>query len=362
MVGTILGGPVILNISRAKELLKCPRSAFNRYHLNMSGERSMNLVDGGAFHKGIAEGQAKRDWQEALIEAKKQFNTDLSAANLMPEEDFLADAHWQVVKKGIELYKENWQDFGMTVVQPECSFDVEIPGTEHNDVTLHWVDPNGDEHWGMPDPTSILARAVGTPHSRPDPSCPCYRSHRLVGRVDGILSWQGYFWLQEHKTTSIIDDRFWNQWQLDLQPTGYIYGVHKATGIRPRGVVFNAIYKPSESQIANWNSKRKHGPPQGVTDYMKYERQIFLRDDASLRQFERDFTSYCDEWEWRILTGRFPLAPLNGHCYNYNRQCDFHFGCSNPETDFQTPYSREADYVDDTRQQLLIQITGAHSG
>lgn len=364
---------MILNISRMKNLMMCPAAAFYRYHVGLSGTRSMNLVDGSAFHKGVALGQASKDWAQAVVAAKELFDVDLSAAGLLPEEDFLVDAHWRVVKKGIELYQADWQDFGMTVVQPECTFEVDIPGTEHNDITLHWY--NSETHqevWGMPDSDSIMLGAVKSPHNTPDaPSftgdprhCGCYRPHRLVGRTDGILSWQGHLWLQEHKTSSIKDDRFWKQWHTDIQLTGYIYGVQKATGMRPKGVVLNMIYKPSEGQIAAWNSKRKNPlDNKDVTHYMEYQREIFLRTDEQLAKFEKMFISRANEWERRILENDFPDSPSNGHCQAYNRTCDYYditVGNTTLADATIDMARRDPDYVDVGRAEQLIQITGVN--
>jgi hypothetical protein len=372
---------LILNISRAKELKRCPAAALYRYHYGLSGERSMNLVDGSAFHKGVAVGQATKNWAGAVIEAKQLFNNDLTAAGMMPEEDFLVAAHWKVVNHMIKLYQENWDNSimaGATVVQPECTFEIDIPNTEHNDITLHWYNnENGTHEWGMPPADAITRGIVRSPHapttwgkytfsdlvlSADSRTCACYRPHRLVGRTDGILSWNGYLWLQEHKSSSIKDDRFWQQWHTDIQLTGYIYGVGKSLGIFPKGVILNMVYKPSESQIANWNNKRKNGPSKDVTEYMEYQREIFTRTDQQVADFERMFTSIASEWERRILENDFTPSPLPGHCYNYNRRCDFidiTLGNWSLEDAVRDMVQRDPDYVDEDRAEQLVQIQGA---
>jgi hypothetical protein len=350
---------MITNISRLKAFMACPTMAFNRYHRHVEGPRSLNLVDGSAFHKGVALGQATKDWPSARAAAQTQFHHDYEAANMMAEEEFLRTTHAALVDRMIECYQEQYQTQDIVVLQPECEFYVEIPHTHHHDITMHSyvVEENGErrEVWGMPPTDAIIQRRVVHFHHREDKDCPCFRPHALTGRTDGILSWGGHIWLQEHKTTSIKGDQFWQQWHIDMQITGYIYGVWKSTGMLPKGVILNAIYKPSESQISAWNKSRKNGPPKGIVDYVEYMREIFLRTPEDLQAFEKQLVDYCNEWEWRILNGTFPKANIPAHCFNYNRKCDYYGAClghDRPE-DFENLALREFDYVDLKRQELV---------
>lgn len=347
---------MILNISRMKSAMLCWRKTFNNYHRNLQGSRSLNLVDGSAFHKGVALGQATGDWQQALVSAQAQFDEDFEAAGFHADEEFIKDQHKAIIVKMVECYAEAFKDQGIVVLQPECEFAVEIPHTVHNDISMHWLDVDlREERWGIPDAQTILEGRVGRAHVEPDPTCACWQPHVLVGKTDGIIQMGGYIWLQEHKTTSIQGDQFWQQWHIDMQITGYIYGVHKATGMLPKGVILNAIQKPSEGQVANWNSKRKHGPPKAIKDYISYSRDIFLRTEKDLEMFEQQVICYADEWEQRILSGRFPLANVPMHCFAYNRKCDYYGLCVNHDdvSDMETLVSRESDYVDQKREELI---------
>jgi hypothetical protein len=355
---------VILNISRIKSAMTCWRKTFNSYHRGLSGHtRSMNLVDGSAFHKGVAHGFATRNWygdSGAVGVAKAQFDEDIKEAQILPEEDYLRDAHWQVVKKMMNLFAEQYQREEIQVIQPECEFELEIPGTEHNDITLHWWDKIANcGQWGMPPADKILRREICSPHDIQDPNCACWQPHRLRGRTDAVVSWKGHLWLLEHKTSSIKGDQFWKQWQLDVQLTGYMYAVQRATGLTPRGVVLNMLYKPSENQLAAWNNKRTRGEAKDVTEYMGFEREIFVREKRDLERFEKEFCDWADEWEWRVLNGKFPLENLNAHCYSHNRPCDFYMACLNhdSEDELNSLAFRELDYVDESAQKL-IQIQG----
>lgn len=356
---------MILNVSRIKKFYTCRRAAFNTYHRHLSGARSMNLVDGSATHQGIATGMATRNWSQAQDKARECFETNVKESNLLPEEDYLKEQHWKVVERILEVYREGFEKEVYQVIQPECEFLIDLPGTEHNDITMHWEDAYGNTHWGMPSPEDII-NGVFNPHRHDldgqSQVCKCWQPHKLTGKTDAIVHWNGNIWLLEHKTTSLAGQQFWNQWQLDIQPTAYIYGIWKSIGLRPRGFVLNALIKPSEGQVAGWNKRRKYGEPTSIADYIKYEREAFLRSEEDLARVESTISAVADDWEAAILKGYdkgFYMSPVPGACVAYNRLCDFHAACTShdsPES-LASVGTRDLDYVDEARQKL-IQIEG----
>lgn len=356
---------MIINISRTKTRSLCRRKAFNTYHRHLtSPNRSMNLVDGSAFHKGVAAGLATKDWNHALAEASAQFEEDRKAVVVLPELEYQMDDHKQMIEVMVACYRDAFKDQGIQVIQPECEFDVALPGTKHHCIWIHHLTPGPDknfpymkavEHWGPPSPEDILANRVMSPHMLEDgddgdEDCKCWQPHRFVGKTDAVVVWNQMIWLLEHKTTSISGEQFWAQWRLDIQPTGYIYGIQKSLNMKVGGFILNAIIKPSESQVSAWNKKRKNGPDKGVTDYIKYEREAFLRSDADLFRFEQELINTCNEWEADIVKGSFPhdgFAAV-GACQQYNRMCDFHSMCCNhdEENEIEALGVRNNDYVD----------------
>ena len=343
---------MIINISRAKVARTCWRKTFNLFHRELEGSRSLNLVDGGAMHDGIAQGLASRDWNSALVAARERFDKDKQTVTVLPEESFIFDAHWKLVQRMVECYAENHQHEQYEVIQPECQFDVELPGTMHNCIWLHWYDAAEKvAKWGPPPPEKILQGNVLPAHIETDKDCRCYTPHRLVGKTDAVVMWTinstRNLWLEEHKSTAISGELFWKQFVMDRQPTAYIYGINKMLGIRPRGVIVNAIFKPSEKQVSNWNSKRKYGPAKTIKDYISYERQPFLRTEEDLAEFEAEIINTANEWEERITSGNFPREVVPGHCLQWNRECDYYFGCmSHEEPGWEEALQpRAADYV-----------------
>jgi hypothetical protein len=329
----------------------------------------MNLVDGGAFHEALAQGlatPADHNWERALSEARVKFDEGVRAANLLEVEQFRIESHWQLVEAMALLYKQHYEMEQYTVLQPECSFDVALPNSHHNCIFVHHYevarhsDPLGVvEKWGPPDPQAILEKRVIPAHDpfEPDEICSCWQPHRVVGKTDAIIMWQARPWLMEHKTTAISGDQFWDGWELDVQPTTYMWGVWKATGLRPRGFVLDAIYKPSQRQVNSWNEKRKYGPPKNIVDYLNYERRAFLRSEEDLVRVESQYLALMREWERRVLEGDFPMANWNAGqaCKLYNRKCDFWTACLSHDdpVEFAALQARAPDYVADKLVQLL---------
>lgn len=334
----------------------------------------MNLVDGGALHDGIAFGMAKRVWGEepiiavtpegkfprnALGAARARFNEDSATATIPPEQSYLLDEHWKLVRRMLEVYRENYETEDYQIIQPECSFDVELPGSMHNCIWLHWVDRrSGEEYWGEPLPEMILEGRVKPAHSSEDTTCRCYTPHRVAGKTDAIVAWKNNIWLLEHKTNALQGEQFWGQWDLDIQPTIYIYGIKRSLNIRPSGFVLNAIHKPSESQVNSYNQRRKYGPPKEIADYISFERRPFLRSVEDLVRVEKQLIHFCEEWEWRIAQGYFDMSPIRGACMAYNRRCDYYTACLSHDEpgNFDALVQIEPDYIDVKRNEPLERI------
>ncbi len=221
---------MIINISRVKTRGLCRRKSLNNYHRGLTSPgRSMNLVDGGAFHKGVAAGLATKDWGHALRVAQEGFEEEMKGVALLPELEFQLEDHKVLIEKMIQCYQEAFADQGIQVVQPECEFDVPLEGTEHSCIWLHHleIDPSGvylEEKWGPPSAQAILDQRVRSPHEtyqdflqkyqyipKLAEECKCYTPHRFVGKTDAVVVWMNNIWLLEHKTTAISGEKFWRK-------------------------------------------------------------------------------------------------------------------------------------------------------
>lgn len=320
-----------MNISHSylQTFINCRQLAFKKYHQGLGSLKTMALVDGTSYHDILAHGLATKDWDAALLAGRIHFDEEIKQSVLLPEESWKIEDNWELIVEMQKLYRLNFEQENITIVQPECDFNVSLTGSEHNCIFEHWINrKTGRPIWNTPPtPQQILDGDVESPHAlHKNTTCPCYKPHTLSGRIDGVFLWNGMLWIMDHKTTALNRVQFWNQWGLHLQPMLYMWAA-KQVGIEPKGFIINAVFKPSEAQVSAWNSKRKSGTLQ-VKDYLKYEREPFLKTEEDLTRAVSDTISYCNEWEWRVLQGGVSAFPRNpSNCHNYNRVCEMHSAC-----------------------------------
>lgn len=349
---------MILNVSRTLTYESCPRRAFNIYHRGLQNERSLALAIGSAFHEAVAIGLAKGDWDASISHARAHAAAEIEQV-VMPQEIYKVQEYVDLTCKMLEQYRTAFKDKRLTVLQPECEFTVDMPHSGHNCIMLHHLNSRlGAEVWSPPSAEDILNRKVHSPHRNHegDDSCPCWQPHRLRGKTDAIVKLDNFVWLMEHKTAARTGNVYWAQWSLAKQPTAYIYGIWKTTGLRPRGMILNAVIKPTDQMVDSYNSRRKYGPNKTPADYLGYERDVFPRSDDDLERFEKEFIQQANEWEERILKGYFPHYTKS--CTDYNRVCEFQLLClkHDDEHELSNFGRRTPDYVDVSVQDLLKKI------
>lgn len=331
-----------LSASSLTTAMTCWQKTLNVYHRQLRSE-NYNLIDGGATHAGIAHGLATKNWDEALVVAKASFATKIEdyawKADLDPE----LVAHEQLVVEMVKAFAEGFRGENYQIIQPECTFVVDLPNSHHNNIFKHWKlvedgkpevvcwskhEPQAlidhlPDAMGGPNVEDILACRVRSPHPTPDPACLCWEPHRVVGTTDAIVLWNKCLWLLEHKTSAISGEQFWAGFRLDVQPTIYLYGVSKSLNMTINGFIVNQIRKPSMSQVQGWNNRRKHGPAKEQKDYISYAREAFLRTPEDLQRVEVELIRWADEWERKVVNGWFPMSNYRTICMQYNRPCQF---------------------------------------
>lgn len=355
---------MIINGSRKKSASSCWRKAFNLYHRGIEGPRSMDLVSGISVHAANAVGMASGDWKAAKDAAFETFSKEVEKAAIPDEQSWIVEEHWHVILKVVELYEANYPHAEWTLIQPECEFDVALPSSQHSCVFIHWFDlEDGVERWGAPPPDKILRKSVRRAHLTAAAArrCKCWVPHRYVGRTDALILNHGHVWLLDHKTTSLSIEgaQFWDQFLLDDQLTGYLWGIEQALGVSPHGFIINAVHRPSNRQVQAYNARRKDGELREASYYVDYARQSFHREEADLWRFERSLVEFCNEWELRVL-GELEFRPvLNSNaCILYNRRCDYHTACLTHEESgtLEALAMRDVDYVDERRAEQLVQL------
>lgn len=208
----------------------------------------------------------------------------------------------------------------------------DMPVLEDYILLLRNLAPGYEKHWGdeseqfIPLGNEIKGRvAVGPPEAKVF----------LVFKTDKIVHYQNDLWLIDHKTMGKNDDREFNKYEMDVQPTAYIYGVSKVLGKRVAGIIIDGLIK---------------------TKVPQYRREHFLRSDAQLREFELEFVELCHEIAWRLQRvkngedWKTVFYKNTGSCFNYGRACRYLPLCKRDTPVMRMNFrKRAADYMDDPK-------------
>lgn len=293
------------------------------YHLGLDPHTTPEpLVIGGAYHVAVAHLLAARDREGAIALAESHYRERILGEHLLPEELVLAEQNIELTKRMVNAQADLYEHDDWEMLQPEVEFCVELPNTRHHCLYVH----------------RILHPSEA---SYPPLSCTderCFVNHRLKGRADGLIAWKNMVWIIERKTSGMVQETFWTQWQLAAQPTGYIYGAWKGAGVRPNGFILEKTQKPRK------NSK----DPFHIT----IEREPFLRSDADLLEFERDISQIATDYERADVEGAWYKNTAS--CLSWNRKCYFFDLCKRNQEQMPGEFrARKKDYVDTEYYKIL---------
>lgn len=134
------------------------------------------------------------------------------------------------------------------------------------------------------------------------------------GRLDLPVEWDGQLWIMEHKTTTRLTTGYFDQFELDKQPTGYIIALEEFTGRKCSGCIINAM-EP-------WKEVKR------VTSATKKPEDHFLRKPITRSQELKDRFRYnvqaiVRDIKWCEENNEFQEAEKKEVCYYYNRPCPF---------------------------------------
>jgi hypothetical protein len=268
------------------------------------------LILGGAYHKGLAMYFATNDMTQAVFAAEAEYRQRYEAQEsfILPEERPLIERQATWLQNSLVEFAKHYKQGDIQVIQPEVEFTVPLPGTEHFCKFMYLA---RNPHAKTYDSKTWEEVQISLPHSEFEEY---WHPHYFRGKTDAVCTWQGKMWLFEHKTEARTGDTYFIRFLLDSQPTGYLYGIHKSTGLRPAGFVLNIIKKP--------NAAFK-GDPLSVVGF---EREVYIRTDEDLDRFARDLSSLADDFETAFFDPRKVYMNTKA-CTNWNRKCDFHEIC-----------------------------------
>jgi hypothetical protein len=167
----------------------------------------------------------------------------------------------------------------------------------------------------------------------------------LVFQLDKLVSFLNNLWVVDYKTMGKNDDREFQKFEIDMQPTAYIYGASKVLKQRVAGIIIDGLIKTKTPQ---------------------YRREQYLRTDAELEEFEREFPEIMHEVAWRhkrVANGedwKTVFYKNTKHCFTWGRQCDFFLLCQRDSPVMRMQYrQRDQDYMDDP---ALLTVPDANQG
>jgi hypothetical protein len=353
---------MIINVSRIKGLNECRQKEYNREVLKLIPLREAEpLMTGEAYHVGTAHLFATGDVVSALELTETTYRNRLKGQIILEAERPLIEREILIAKTAVKKYALQYPKEEFQVIMPEVAFCIPLPNTLHYCAYFHKI--------LFPDtPIShfshyVIKTRFGIPYAvcpscgeeltykdllKSDWTCGCghhlpkaLQPHYFKGRADALLNWHNMIWIFEQKTSGLMTETWWRQWMLALQLSGYTYGVKKATGMEIAGILLNKIRKPKKNEdVQKWAAGEI------------FEREPFLRSNADLARFEREFSLQATEYEHAMTTPSIWMD--TDSCFNWNRACYFHEMClAHGEYDPAAFGIRKPDYVEEEYYNIL---------
>jgi RNA polymerase sigma factor (sigma-70 family) len=181
------------------------------------------------------------------------------------------------------------------------------------------------------------------------------RTFHLAGKIDGLVLWDGQYYLLEHKTTSTLDGDYLERLWLDQQILLYSLAVQRTRNIRLAGVIYNVLCKArlqqgkgetaaefdarkaellAKSKLGKTSAQRKL--PESDAEFQQ-RLQVKYTDPAMFHRevilFTPDQYAECEGELW-MLTQQFLDAKRRQafyrnttQCFAYGRQCAYYPLC-----------------------------------
>lgn len=164
-------------------------------------------------------------------------------------------------------------------------------------------------------------------------------ARRAVGFYDALIEINHELWLIEHKTTSRLDAKYYQNLLRDEQASMYIYAARKE-GFEVQGVLYNIIQKPSLRLKKNETSEefiKRIREWYGEENRFKVHR--VLRNSNQMAEFERDLVATMADMRRVERSGNFYRSP--SVCNSSYFGCEFESICLED-----TPEAREGLYTE----------------
>lgn len=322
---------MIINGSSADTFQQCRTKVWNWRELRLEPVREAEpLTIGSSFHAGQAALYKGASLIEAQQLVEETYHAEKGPQMVLPEEQEQIRINIRFAQNSIAEHAKHWANDPFEVLMPEVKFRVELPGTEHHCWFVHRL--------LHPDETYTIEHSFSHPEWSQCNDPKCWQPHFYTGTTDAVIVWRSTIWLLEHKTTGIFSPQYIDGFRMSKQPRGYLYGISKSTGVRPRGFILNVIQKPRK------DAKDKTKP-------VGFVREPFVVEDRELVEYEKWITQVANDYETAFRTGN--IYQNNHSCLSYNRRCYYWNSCLTGQHDEHEYAQRPSDYVDDQYYEVL---------
>lgn len=278
-----------------ERFITCARSA-EYYIIRQREARSTNIAlkFGGAIHKALetkyiyGEGEAVRQKENEVL--LKEFQDIV----VPPDDHRTPDRAIEVVKK----YHEKYPQELFHVVEQDGHPLVEVRFAEE----LGTVEVFSD----------LYMYEAGVRRQ--------FRVDRIfvvwTGRIDLIVEWDSQYWVVDHKTTQIMGDGYFGDFELSQPTVGYCWAAQRRFGFTIAGLVLNAL------------AVRKYTPKGKPTEF---QRRRYPYPQWQLTEWQPNTLAVVGRFiaDWK--DGYFPMETK--WCFGKYGRCQYHAICTSRPQD-----------------------------
>lgn len=303
---TDIPGDYVIQIdnSSLELFVSCPRKTMFQHILGWRAPGRSALVYGDAIHRAL-EARYKSQLTDhfGLCEL---MNTEVDKAFTSP----VGIDEWRTPSQAKETCRRYLLEYAaedLDIVHKDNIPFVEVPFSQY----LGKLEIGGDDI-RIPDnvdPHNFVKRIFGKP-ARPN----IQNIHVFwTGKIDLVLRRDSQIFVMDHKTTSVLGESFWKQFDLSMPQQGYCWATSKILGEQITGTIINAIVgrRPTKTGTA-----------------LEFHRRTYVYPSWQLEDWPQNCIKIVRSFIEQLLYGDFP-----GHykdCVNMYGVCPFHAVCTIP--------------------------------
>lgn len=181
-----------------------------------------------------------------------------------------------------------------------------------------------NEQFGLESPEIFINPANGQPvveHSLAVDTGEVVQGWRIIyiGRIDYLSVEKDGLFINDYKTTSVLGELFWKQFEVDEAQRGYCWAIKKTLGIEPCGYVIRALAfrKPTKT---------------GTSIEFENQRFFTAQPTGQLDRWYNNMMNQVEVFLWHHNRSVFPF--YHKSCITrYNQACEFFDVCNvNPHS------------------------------